>query len=63
MIINTVWKVSKYGVFSGLYFLVFGLNTEIYFVNLRIQSECGKILPLVVQCKIFSVMSAQARNY
>ena len=27
------WKVSKYGVFSGPYFLVFELNTEIYFVN------------------------------
>ena len=27
-------KVSKYGVFSGPYFLVFGLNTEIYGVNL-----------------------------
>ena len=25
-----VWKVSKYGVFSGPYFLVFGMNTEIY---------------------------------
>ena len=26
----TAWKVSKYGVISGPYFLVFGLNTEIY---------------------------------
>ena len=25
----TAWKVSKYGVFSGPYFPVFGLNTEI----------------------------------
>ena len=24
------WKVSKYGVFSGLYFPVFGLNTGNY---------------------------------
>ena len=30
--ITTVWKVSKYGFFSGLYF-VFGLNTEIYGVE------------------------------
>ena len=37
------WKVSKYGVFSGPYFPVFGLNTEIYSVNLRIQSEYRKI--------------------
>ena len=38
----TAWKVSKYGVFSGLHFPVFGLNTEIYGVNLRIQSEYRK---------------------
>ena len=25
----TAWKVSKYGVFSGPYFPVFGLNAEI----------------------------------
>ena len=35
----TARKVSKYGVFSGPYFPVFGLNTEIYGVNLRIPSE------------------------
>ena len=29
-IINTAWKVSKYGGFSGLYFSAFGLNTERY---------------------------------
>ena len=29
--------------FSGLFFPAFGLNTEIYFVFLRIQPECGKI--------------------
>ena len=39
----TAWRVSKYGVFSGPHFPVFGLNTEIYFVNIRIQSEFGKI--------------------
>ena len=27
---STAWKVSKYRVISGPYFLVFGLNTEIY---------------------------------
>ena len=30
-------------IFSGPCFPVFGLNTEIYGVNLRIQSKCGKI--------------------
>ena len=29
--------------FSGAYFPVFGLNTDIYRVFLRIQSKCGKI--------------------
>ena len=29
-------KVFKYGVFSGPYFPVFGLNTEIYSVNLAV---------------------------
>ena len=37
------WKVSKYGVFSSPYFPVFGLNTKIYGVDLRIQSEYRKI--------------------
>ena len=41
--ISEVWKVSKYGVFSGPYFPAFGLNTERYEVFLRIQSKCGKI--------------------
>ena len=35
--------MSKYRVFSGPYFPVFGLNTERYSVFLRIQSECRKI--------------------
>ena len=41
--VSTAWIESKYGHFSGPYFPVFGLNTEIYSVNLRIQSECRKI--------------------
>ena len=36
-------KVSKYEVFSGLYYPTFGLNTELYKVNLRIQFEFRKI--------------------
>ena len=39
----TVWNASKCGVFSGPYFLAFGLNTERYEVSLRIQSGCMKI--------------------
>ena len=35
--------MSKYGVFPGLYFPVFGMNTEIYRVNLHVQSKYGKI--------------------
>ena len=41
--ISTAWKLYKYGVFSGPYFTVFWLNTEIYRLNLRIQSKYGKI--------------------
>ena len=40
---STAWKVSKYGVFMVRIFPAFGPNTEIYSVNLRIQSKCGKI--------------------
>ena len=39
----TVWKVSKHGVFSGPYFPVCRLNTEIYGVYQRIQSVYWKI--------------------
>ena len=42
--LTTAWKVSKYGVFSGPYFSVFGLNMKIHGVNLPIQSKYGKIL-------------------
>ena len=37
------FRESKYKVFSGPYFPVFGLSTERYSVSLRIQSECEKI--------------------
>ena len=30
--------------YSGLHFPAFGLDTEKYFVSLRIQPECGKML-------------------
>ena len=36
--------MSKNGIFSGPHFPIFGLNTEIYGVNLRIQSEYKKII-------------------
>ena len=29
----TAWKVSKYGVFSGPYFPVFSVDTEIYWLK------------------------------
>ena len=34
--------MSKDGIFSGPYFPAFGLNTERYFLSLRIQSKCGE---------------------
>ena len=39
---NIARKVSKYGVLSGTFFPILGLNMEMYFVNPRIQSEYGK---------------------
>ena len=36
-------KNCPYGVFSGLHFPVFELNTEIYSVNFCIQSKCRQI--------------------
>ena len=42
-IINTARKVSIYRVFSGPHFPVSVVNTEIYLVNLCIQSKYGKM--------------------
>ena len=39
---STAWKVSKYGVISGPYFSVFGLNTERYSVSLLLSPSTGK---------------------
>ena len=41
-LILPAWKVPEYGVFSGPYFSVFELNTEIYGGNLRISPIAGK---------------------
>ena len=38
---RTVWEVPKYGVFSGPCFPAFGLNTEIYGVNLYFDGVFG----------------------
>ena len=40
---NTARKMSKYEAFSGRYFPIFGLNTEICGVNLQVQLKYGKI--------------------
>ena len=53
----TVWKVSKYGVISGPYFPVFGLNTERYSVSLRIQPEC-----VTIRTRINSVFGHFSRS-
>ena len=44
---GTAWKVSKYGVISGPYFLVFGLNTAIYGV---FSANTGKYGPEITPC-------------
>ena len=33
--------MSKYGIFSGLYFPAFGLNTERYAVSVRMHENTG----------------------
>ena len=60
-VFNTVWKVSKYGVIYGSYFPVVKLNTDMYRVNLRIQSEYRKtrtrnnlMWTLFTQCKYYA---------
>ena len=44
---RVIWKHCVKSVrirsYSAPYFLVFGLNTQWYFISLRNQSECGKI--------------------
>ena len=42
-VVITASKVSKYRVISGPYFPVFVLNTEIYSVNVHMQSEYSEI--------------------
>ena len=41
--VKTLREKCPYSEFSGPYFPAFGLNTEIYKVNLRILSKCGKM--------------------
>ena len=48
---STAWKVPRYWVFSGLYFLAFGLKTEIFGVNLHIQFQYGRYGPEKTQWK------------
>ena len=47
LVTHTVWKVSKYGVFSGPYFLVFELNTGKY------GPEKLRIWTLFTQCQLW----------
>ena len=48
----TAWKVSKYGVISGPYLPVFGLNTEIYGpeITLYLDNFHAAIICAVVAC-------------
>ena len=59
--------MSKNGIFSGPYFFVFGLNTEIHSANLRILREntdqIGQFVPSVtVICKIISRIIALSKS-
>ena len=54
---------SPYSEFSGQYFPAFGLNTEMYKVNLRIQSKCGKIRPRKTPNTDTSYVVSKFENY
>ena len=58
---STFSHFNKCGVFSGPYFPVFGLNIEIYGVNLRIQSEYRKIR--IRKNFVFGHFSRSANDY
>lgn len=62
--ITTATKVSKFRFFSGPHFLVSGLYTDIYIINLRIQSAYGKMLTTKnPESELFhAVHSATLRN-
>ena len=48
--------------YSGPHFPAFGLNTERYFVSLRIQSECGKIRTrITLNADTFRAMNTSKR--
>ena len=49
--VDAAWKVSEFGVFSGLYLLVCGLNSEIHSVSLFIQFEFGEKGPEKIQIR------------
>ena len=58
--------MSKYGVFSGPYSPAFGLNTDIYSVNLSIQSEYRTYGPektLFTQCICHDLLIAKLNAY
>ena len=70
IVINTVWNVSKYGVFSGPYFPVFGLNTDqkkqwnrhTFKLIGRNISYNMTITPLQTQTKYFSSEKIEKSN-
>ena len=54
---NSVWKVSKYGVFSGPYFPAFGLNTEIRSIcRMRVNTDQKKLRILTLRIGTLSEM-------
>ena len=50
--INTAWKVSEYGVISGPYFPVFGLNITPYLDTFHTVAD--KFTPSITYKRIFS---------
>ena len=62
---NTMWNVSKYGVFSCPYFSVFGLNSVFSpnSVRIGVQSCCSKLLAKIHEKKVYFLIAHQVKLY
>ena len=55
-------KISKYGCFSCSVFVVLGGTTEIYSINVRVQTEYGKIRNKKNICTLFTQRIPETQN-
>ena len=53
--VDTVWKVCKYGIFSGPYFPPFGLNTENYGPEKTPHLDTFRAVDLIWEDRLFQI--------